>query len=363
MNKKEKLAFAVIAALAMTSGGFAFGQSVNNVSSDQVIYACVTGVNGNITKVSNTPKTCPKGTTPISWNMVGPKGDQGIPGVTGLKGDKGESGLAGANGEAGETSVGSYLISPDGASYRIFTAQNANSTFQAVLMNGKVWQLNGTSLYALSNPQIGSYALFTASDCSSTGYFTSAEPMIQYANGAYSNPLDNENNAYSFVETSNTALSDFRSIGYFDNSGPYPEFTCQLFDFSALKQAVSSWIAEIKGVMANPYYASETSYLRLDYANCLMSEVTASGKGRPHQLSNCLNSSGSNLISILENFSPNLVNLFRWSQPYIAESSSSEISSRLAESYFYSAPIGYKAMKIGPTPKIDFVHGWSLEVR
>jgi len=62
MTRKEKLAFAVVAALAMTSGGFAFGQSVNNVSSEQVIYACVTGVNGNITKVSNAPKTCPRGT-------------------------------------------------------------------------------------------------------------------------------------------------------------------------------------------------------------------------------------------------------------------------------------------------------------
>ncbi len=92
LTKKEKLAFAVVAALAMTSGGFAFGQSVNNVSSDQIIYACVTGVNGNITKVSNTPKTCPKGTTPISWNAAGPKGDQGIQGSPGAKGEKGDPG-------------------------------------------------------------------------------------------------------------------------------------------------------------------------------------------------------------------------------------------------------------------------------
>ena len=111
MNKKEKLAFAFVAALAMTSGGFAFGQSVNNVSSNQVIYACVTGVNGNITKVSNTPKTCPKGTTPISWNMVGPKGDQGIQGlqgiqgVQGLKGDDGAQGLQGPIGETGPSDL------------------------------------------------------------------------------------------------------------------------------------------------------------------------------------------------------------------------------------------------------------------
>ena len=110
MNKKEKLAFAFVAALAMTSGGFAMGQSVNIVSSDQVIYACVTGVNGNITRVSNTPKTCPKGTTPISWNMVGPKGDSGLQGVQGLPGPKGDKGLDGVSGSTGGS--GWYLSNP-----------------------------------------------------------------------------------------------------------------------------------------------------------------------------------------------------------------------------------------------------------
>jgi hypothetical protein len=357
MNKKEKLAFAVVAALAMTSGGFAFGQSVNNVSSDQVIYACVTGVNGNITKVSNTPKTCPKGTTPISWNMVGPKGDQGI------RGDKGEGGLAGANGQDGETSVGSYLVSPDGDRHRIFTAQNSTSTFQAVLINGKIWQLNGNSLYPVSNPQIGSYALFTATDCNSTGYFPSADPMIQYANGAYSNPLDWDNNAYSFVATSNTALSDFKSIGYFDHNGPYPEFTCQLFDFSALKQAVSSWTTEIKAVLANPYYTNGPSSLRLDYTNCLMTENTPVYQTREHRLSNCMNSIGKNFTTTLENFSPGLVPWFRYTNIPISADSALEISGLLDASFFYSTPVLYEATKIGPAPQIDFANGWTLEVR
>jgi len=93
MNKKEKLAFAVVTTLALTGGGIAFGQTINPVSSDQVINACVTGVNGNITKVSNTQKTCPKGTTPISWNKVGPQGQPGIQGIQGPKGDSGVSKL------------------------------------------------------------------------------------------------------------------------------------------------------------------------------------------------------------------------------------------------------------------------------
>jgi hypothetical protein len=138
MNKKEKLAFAFVVALAMTSGGFAFGQSVNNVSSDQVIYACVTGVNGNITKVSNTPKTCPKGTTPISWNMVGPQGVQGMPGTAGMKGDKGETGaqgLAGASG-AGVGQSDAYLVDPAGIEHPIV---NFGGSVPLVKVNDTYW--------------------------------------------------------------------------------------------------------------------------------------------------------------------------------------------------------------------------------
>jgi hypothetical protein len=133
MNKKEKLAFAVVAALAMTSGGFAYGQSVNNVSSDQVIYACVTGVNGNITKVSNTPKTCPKGTTPISWNMVGPKGEQGLQGLQGLKGDQGVTGIS------NEVSLAQF-ISPDGT--KSYPATVSPYGGYLVKVGDRLWTIN-----------------------------------------------------------------------------------------------------------------------------------------------------------------------------------------------------------------------------
>jgi hypothetical protein len=120
MNKKEKLAFGVLAVIAMTGSGFAYGQSVNNVSNTQVIYACVTGVNGNIVRVSNTQKTCPRGTTPISWNMVGPQGIQGIPGAAVAKGEKGDPGLAGEQGPRGLQGEGSgFSISSGGASYKL----------------------------------------------------------------------------------------------------------------------------------------------------------------------------------------------------------------------------------------------------
>lgn len=159
MNKKEKLAFAVIAAIAMAGSGFAYGQSVNNVSSAQVIFACVTGVNGNIVRVSNTQKTCPRGTTPISWNMVGPKGDQGLPGTVLAKGDKGdkgeqgpqgETGLAGADGQSGlslflTNGQKSYPVLHQNTKYGAF----AGSEAEKILANGILWLLNRNESYVL----------------------------------------------------------------------------------------------------------------------------------------------------------------------------------------------------------------------
>jgi len=119
VNKREKVAFAVLGILALSGGSYAVAAyQDNNVSNSQVIYACVTGVNGNITKVSNQPHSCPKNTTPISWNMVGPKGDQGLQGIQGLeglqgpKGDQGLQGVQGLQGPKGDStaSVSSYVI-------------------------------------------------------------------------------------------------------------------------------------------------------------------------------------------------------------------------------------------------------------
>ncbi|NDC47684.1 MAG: hypothetical protein EBZ61_01130 [Micrococcales bacterium] len=173
MNKKEKLAFAFVAALAMTSGGFAFGQSVNNVSSDQVIYACVTGVNGNITKVSNTPKTCPRGTTPISWNMVGPKGEQGIQGVQGPKGDQGVQGISSSSNE-------SMFFRNGNMDYPIIMNY---STGPKIKINGQYWGfwISGSNLYLNSSAPFGGSPLdtvyFKSSDCSGTGTIVSSTPI------------------------------------------------------------------------------------------------------------------------------------------------------------------------------------------
>lgn len=192
MNKKEKLAFGIVAALAMTSGGIAYGQSVNNVSSDQVIYACVTGVNGNIVKVSNTRKTCPRGTTPIQWNAVGPRGEQGIPGSAVAKGDKGDQGpqgeqglegQQGANGKDGGKSI--YLVGPGDLKYEIVG--------QLVDVNGDFWelnQLNYVSLRPVESP-IGRYEeFFDEPNCEGNKFFASNTARIIGSQIIYSSILE-----------------------------------------------------------------------------------------------------------------------------------------------------------------------------
>ena len=103
MNKTAKIVIASLATLLLTGGGFAIGQPFYSVNTNQTIYACVTGINGNIVKASNNPLTCPKGATPISWNTVGPKGETGATGPQGLKGDQGIQGVKGDKGDRGET--------------------------------------------------------------------------------------------------------------------------------------------------------------------------------------------------------------------------------------------------------------------
>jgi hypothetical protein len=81
--KNSKVVIGAVIGLVLASSGIAIAQVGSEDSSTQVIYGCVTGLNGNIVKVSNVAHACPKNTTAINWNVVGPKGDQGIPGPKG----------------------------------------------------------------------------------------------------------------------------------------------------------------------------------------------------------------------------------------------------------------------------------------
>ena len=138
MNKKKLTGIVAAAVLAISAGGgYALGASSPfSIDSTKPFYGCVTGINGNITKISNSPHTCPNGSVPIYFNSAGPKGatgDTGPAGPIGLQGSRGATGdtgpagpigLQGPKGDSG-TSANSikslYLESSDGSrSYPVF---------------------------------------------------------------------------------------------------------------------------------------------------------------------------------------------------------------------------------------------------
>lgn len=88
------IGFGLVASSAATSP---------NLNAD-VLYGCVTPVNGNLTRVSTTPPTCPKNTSLITWGAKGAQGNagaQGPAGIQGIKGDKGDTGSQGPEGQQG----------------------------------------------------------------------------------------------------------------------------------------------------------------------------------------------------------------------------------------------------------------------
>lgn len=210
VNKKEKLAFAVVAALAMTSGGFALGQSSNSVSSDQVIYACVTGVNGNITKVSNTPKICPKGTTPISWNMIGPKGD------VGPQGPRGAEGPAGSQTQSSNVPQ-TYVVSPSGTKYPVFNGISGVSVKVNSLIYsfGQEFPLGAFDSDKYFNDGNSVLNYFTSSDCSSTPLKIKYSPLEMPKGTVYTYAgfgTSNWSAAFVAKEAPETSISQIKSI-------------------------------------------------------------------------------------------------------------------------------------------------------
>lgn len=99
MQRKTKIA-SIVAALTLVTGGLAIGAP----SAGGSIFACLSASAGTLTKVSSKAPKCPKGTSLITWNQVGPQGPQGIQGIqgpAGAPGAAGQSGLNGLNGLSG----------------------------------------------------------------------------------------------------------------------------------------------------------------------------------------------------------------------------------------------------------------------
>jgi hypothetical protein len=78
------LAVLVLAATAVGGGAFAAGQSLkarHAVAASNVLFACVKQEEGQIRMVGNL-NSCKKNENAIQWNVVGPQGPQGVPGIS-----------------------------------------------------------------------------------------------------------------------------------------------------------------------------------------------------------------------------------------------------------------------------------------
>jgi Collagen triple helix repeat (20 copies) len=131
-------------ALALVAGGTAAGAAIagSPVSRSGLIDGCYTNAAANGSHaivLQDQGTTCPKGSTPISWNQTGPqgpagpvgpqgpKGDTGATGATGPQGPQGPQGPAGPTGATGATGP----AGPSGLSgYTMVTAPSPAGTYE-----------------------------------------------------------------------------------------------------------------------------------------------------------------------------------------------------------------------------------------
>ena len=84
VRRPTVVAVLLVAASAVGGGAFAAGKALNTrhaVAATNVLYACVKQEEGQIRMVS-TLTACKKNETPVQWNVVGPQGPQGVPGIS-----------------------------------------------------------------------------------------------------------------------------------------------------------------------------------------------------------------------------------------------------------------------------------------
>lgn len=106
--KRVRILLAAAAGLALVGGGTAVAAvtAPSPMDSAGAVHGCWTtqALHGtHVFLLQDAGTTCPKGTTPISWNQTGPAGPSGPAGVAGPVGSAGASGPAGAVGPTGDT--------------------------------------------------------------------------------------------------------------------------------------------------------------------------------------------------------------------------------------------------------------------
>jgi hypothetical protein len=220
MQRTTKIA-SVVAVLTLVTGGLAIGAPTTGGS----IFACLSASAGTLTKVSTKAPKCPKGTTPISWNRVGPQGAMGSVGPAGEKGDpgaaglKGESGSKGDKGEAGQRGAPGLPGSSVSAVYAV-----DNETLESIRVYGDpvlprvVFDQTIVSLVRGDKPfravvQSASHIWYSNEDCTGAK-FGFAELRNDGVDGEnlLSSSFSNLSYSYSWWENSTRNTSEMYSI-------------------------------------------------------------------------------------------------------------------------------------------------------
>jgi hypothetical protein len=123
----KKFSFIALIAALVAVAGVSVASAVASPSNSQVIYACAwNNGSGNLGTPSTSSKSCPAGSTQISWNVAGPQGATGAAGPKGDKGDKGDPGFSYENAVASGNDESSQLWSITSASQTICVGPDAS---------------------------------------------------------------------------------------------------------------------------------------------------------------------------------------------------------------------------------------------
>jgi hypothetical protein len=127
-------------ALFIALGGGAYAAVGNPfVGNRATIEGCV---KNGVLDVVKAGKHCPRGSTPLPFNEVGPQGNQGLQGIQGPQGPQGSQGSAGPKGDQGPPGP----QGPGATSFFTTVAQGAGRTTLATLANGVTLTGTCTSL-------------------------------------------------------------------------------------------------------------------------------------------------------------------------------------------------------------------------
>jgi putative serine protease PepD len=151
VNPTLKMGVSFAAGLVLAGTG---AYAVTSLNSNQV-GACVSKTTRVMTLAPSTG-TCPKGSTLVLWNKIGPRG---LTGPQGLKGETGVAGVAGATGAAGSTtnSAGSTGLSIQAIAAKLLPAVvmiTVTSSSRTGTGSGSIIQSNSTFSYILTNNHV-----------------------------------------------------------------------------------------------------------------------------------------------------------------------------------------------------------------